>query len=172
VAELVLRPYRKEDELEAAKAQEELAPDDFQFLLFREQCEFWGEYLDLTRRYALGIDLPVDVVRNAQLAAEVGGELVGRTSIRFELNDWLRERGGHIGYAVRPAYRRRGYAAEILRQSLVIARAGGVRDVLVCCDESNVGSASVIEGAGGVLENRVTLEDDHVVRRYWIRIGS
>lgn len=34
--------------------------------------------------------------------------------------------GGHIGYAVRPNHRRRGHATEILRQSLVVARAGGV----------------------------------------------
>ena len=63
--------------------------------------------------------------------------------------------GGHIGYAVRPAHRRRGYATEILRQSLIIARAVGVDRVLVTCDDTNVGSSAVIEACGGVLDDVV-----------------
>jgi predicted acetyltransferase len=172
VSDLVLRPYRIEDEPEAVLAHHELVRDDFHFLLFRENSGTWSEFVERSRLDALGIDLPADRVRNAQLVAEVDGQLVGRTSIRFELNEWLLERGGHIGYAVRPAHRRRGYAGEILRQALVIIRAAGVRDVLVCCDDTNVASAAVIEGAGGALQNVVTLEDGHLVRRYWIGIGS
>ena len=42
----------------------------------------------------------------------------------------------------------RGYATEILRQSLVIARANGVDRVLVYCDEDNAGSRAVIESCG------------------------
>ena len=79
--------------------------------------------------------------------------------------------GGHIGYGVRPAWRRRGYATEILRQSLVILRSYGVEHVLVTCDDANLGSAAVIEACGGVLERIVPGEesDDGVpFRRYWI----
>jgi len=65
------------------------------------------------------------------LLARVGGDLVGRVSIRHELNDFLAEFGGHIGYAVRPQFRRRGHATEILRQALVVARGEGVERVLV-----------------------------------------
>ena len=93
--------------------------------------------------------------------------VVGRSSIRFELNDFLRVEGGHIGYAVRPAHRRRGYATEILRQSLIVARAGGVDRALVTCDDDNVGSAAVIEANGGVLENIIDV-DGVPLRRYWI----
>jgi predicted acetyltransferase len=98
----------------------------------------------------------------------VGGELVGRSSIRFELNEFLRHKGGHVGYAVRPAFRRRGHATEILRQSLVIARAGGVDAVLVTCADDNVGSAAVIERCGGVLEGVVADAGHAAFRRYWI----
>jgi predicted acetyltransferase len=67
--------------------------------------------------------MPADRVPATFLVADVDGAIVGRVSIRHELNDHLTHFGGHIGYGVRPAHRRRGYATEILRQSLVIARA-------------------------------------------------
>src|SRR5687768_7561622 len=37
------------------------------------------------------------------------GQFVGTVNIRHELNDWLLRYGGHIGYAIRPSWRRRGY---------------------------------------------------------------
>ncbi len=105
------------------------------------------------------------------LVAEVDGEIVGRTSIRHELNAYLAFHGGHIGYGVRPAFRRRGHATEILRQSLVIARSYGVDRALVTCDDDNIGSAAVIEACGGVLERvvpAVESDDGVAFRRYWI----
>ena len=62
-----------------------------------------------------------------------------------------------------------GYATEILRQSLVIARSVGVDRVLVTCDDDNVGSAAVIERCGGVFESLTdNRESDTPKRRYWI----
>ena len=101
------------------------------------------------------------------MLAELDGVIVGRSSIRFELNEFLLTQGGHIGYAVRPGHRRLGYATEILRQSLVVARAGGVQQILVTCDDDNVGSAKAIEANGGLLENIVDI-DGVPMRRYWI----
>ena len=60
-----------------------------------------------------------------------------------------------------------GYATEILRQSLIVARAGGVGRALVTCDDDNVGSATVIEANGGVLEDVIDV-DGVPLRRYWI----
>lgn len=106
-------------------------------------------------------------VPSTWLLAVVEGVVVGRTSIRFELNDSLVVEGGHIGYAVHLDHRRRGYATEILRQSLVVARAAGVDRVLVTCADDNVGSSRVIEANGGRLENIVDIEGQPL-RRYWI----
>jgi predicted acetyltransferase len=50
----------------------------------------------------------------------------------------------------------------------VIARNEGVSAVLVTCDDSNVGSAAVIERCGGVLEKIALDEDGVAFRRYWI----
>ena len=96
------------------------------------------------------------------------GTLAGRVSVRHEFNDFLAAYGGHIGYCVRPRFRRRGLATEILGQALIIARAHGVDRVLVTCDEDNLASAKVIESHGGVLEDRRLDPDGVLKRRYWI----
>jgi predicted acetyltransferase len=69
-----------------------------------------------------------------------------------------------------PEYRRQGYAAAILRQSLEIARQKlGLKRVLVTCDDDNVGSIRTIEKNGGALESTVIGPDvDKPKRRYWI----
>ncbi len=77
--------------------------------------------------------------------------------------------GGHIGYVVVPEYRRQGYATEILRQSLEMARTLGLKRVLVTADDDNVGSIRTIEKNGGVLESIVAGPDGVTPkRRYWI----
>jgi predicted acetyltransferase len=104
------------------------------------------------------------------LAVTVDGELVGRISIRHELNDWLARHGGHIGYAIVPAHRRLGYATQALSQGLVIARSIGIDEVLIVCNESNIASARVIESCGGEVESVIDGEDGKTrQRRYWIR---
>jgi predicted acetyltransferase len=79
--------------------------------------------------------------------------VVGRISLRHSLNPWLLEVGGHIGYAVRPTARRRGYATEALRLMMAVAGEHGIDPALVTCDDDNVGSRKVIEANGGVLED-------------------
>ncbi|HEY5336556.1 MAG TPA: GNAT family N-acetyltransferase, partial [Mycobacteriales bacterium] len=74
---------------------------------------------------------------------------------------------------VRPAYRRRGYATEILRQSLNIARSVGIDSALVICDAGNAGSAGAIERCGGVLERIAAGPPGRgPIRRYWVPTSS
>ncbi|MGZ4494626.1 MAG: GNAT family N-acetyltransferase, partial [Nocardioides sp.] len=53
---------------------------------------------------------PVGWVTGTYLWMVVDDEVVGRISFRHELTSFLLEVGGHIGYAVRPSARRRGFA--------------------------------------------------------------
>ena len=143
--------------------------DGFPFLLLWNRELTWARYLELLDGLRSGARIPPGLVHSDFLLAEVAGEIVGRVSIRFELNEALAEKGGHVGYGVRPDFRRRGYATGILRQSLGRIRAAGVERVLVVCDDDNVGSATVIERGGGILESVVTPDDGSTpFRRYWI----
>lgn len=82
-----------------------------------------------------------------------GTAYLGRLAIRHRLTPWLLERGGHIGYDVRPSARRNGYATNMLRDALPIAKGLGIDDVLVTCDVDNAASRRVIEKNGGRLED-------------------
>ncbi len=166
---LRLRPPRDRDETEFRAGHAELAADDFTFGLRLEPGMSWAEYLRLLGDERLGRNLPDGLVPSTFLVADIDGQVVGRSSIRHELNEVLRDVGGHIGYAVRPAYRRRGHATEILRQSLVVARSVGIDRVLMICDDDNAGSAAVIESCGGKLDTiRPATADSVAKRRYWI----
>lgn len=167
--ELRLRPLGVRDERQARAGHAELAREGFAFLLGFEDGDDWGAYLARLVAFGRGECLPDDWVPAVFLIATVDDALVGRVSIRSELNGALLHHGGHIGYAVRPAYRRHGYATEMLRQGLTIARAAGVDQVLMTCDEDNLASARVIEHHGGVLQD-IRNDDSRLKpwRRYWI----
>jgi predicted acetyltransferase len=67
---------------------------------------------------------------------------------------------GHIGYAVVPWKRRRGYATDALRQMLDVARAEGLPAVVITTDHDNLASQRVVEangaGPGEAVERHAT----------------
>jgi predicted acetyltransferase len=166
---LRLRPLRDDDEAAYRGALEVMAAEGNVFGFALEPGVEWSAYLDMLDERRRGVNLSPDQVPATFLVADVGGVIVGRAQIRHHLNDFLEREGGHIGYCVLPDYRRRGYATEILRQSLTVIRAIGVDRVLVCCDDDNAGSIAVIESCGGELDSVTSSSlSEPLTRRYWI----
>ena len=146
-----------------------MAAEGFTFGFGYDPTVEWSSYLKSLDDHRRGVNLPEGLVSDTFLVADVEGAIVGRASIRHELNERLEREGGHIGYCVLPQYRRRGYATEILHQSLIIARAIGIERVLVTCDDRNTGSITVIERCGDWLDSVIrTALPGTVKRRYWI----
>jgi len=167
---VVLRLPRADEEEEFLRAHHATTPDVPSFLHYYEEGMPYLGYLELLERHARGEGLPRGHVPSTFLFAFDGSRIVGRVSIRHALNGFLLRLGGHIGYAVVPEFRRRGYATEMLRQAVEIARARlGITPVLVTCDDDNVGSIRTIEKNGGRLEDVISGPDlVKPKRRYWV----
>jgi predicted acetyltransferase len=129
-----------------------------------EDPEEFARMVEAIRAEALPeTDIPPDLVHQTVLWLVDGDEWLGRLAIRHHLTPPLLELGGHIGYVVRPSARRKGYATQMLTQSLPWAARLGIDTALVTCDNDNHPSRRVIESAGGELE-----DERHGKLRFWV----
>ncbi|KKP87491.1 MAG: hypothetical protein UR90_C0003G0008 [Parcubacteria group bacterium GW2011_GWC1_35_8] len=127
----------------------------------------FNKVLEKIRNYEKGINLPADRVPQTELWLVEGNKFIGWVKIRHQLNENLLLQGGHIGYAIRPSERKKGYGTKILELALSVAKSLGIEKALLTCDDDNFGSGKIIEKNGGILENKVD-NDGKLKRRYWI----
>ena len=126
---------------------------------------------DMSRPVILPSGKQVKKLPQTDLWLVDNGKFLGMTSIRPQLNEHLLQRGGNIGYAVRKSERRKGYGVLILKLALPYVRTLGLDKVLITCHDQNTGSIKIIEGAGGVLQDKINVEGIPILeRRYWIKL--
>jgi predicted acetyltransferase len=159
----------KQSLLEALKEFKEdgVHARNFMHLEYEELDKNFDSYVQKTLSRSSGENLPEGFVPDTILWLVEGDKFIGETSIRHELNDRLKKIGGHIGYAIRPSERRKGYGNLILKLSLEETKKLGIDKVLITCEPTNIGSKKIIENNGGIFEKEIEFEGEHLLH-YWI----
>jgi predicted acetyltransferase len=131
--------------------------------LHQVEADAQGFVASLTDRDARGA--PITMPDGSKVARLPGfrlwlwdGEFAGNIGFRWQpgTSDLPPHVLGHIGYAVVPWKRGRGYGKEGLRLMLARAHAEGLAFVHITTDPDNLPSQRVIEANGGVLVERFT----------------
>lgn len=167
-----LRKINIYDEELFKQAFDRFPNEDFYFAYKYDPNQSFKTYLELVESWERGNTFKEDEVPATMLLAEVAGEVVGRISIRHELNDFLARIGGHVGYGVFPEHRGKGYGTEILRLGKeYIKDVLGLEQIFITCDETNIASIKIIENNGGVFQDQYNgVEVDIPKNRYWIQL--
>lgn len=86
-------------------------------------------------------------------------KIIGIIDFRHTLNEFL-VNFGNCGYSVRPSERNKGFATEMLRQIINIARQSGLDVLLLSVERGNIPSIRTIEKNGGVYERSFEFEGE------------
>ena len=124
-----------------------------------DQMENYEEWLvSVTNNISEETVNPAWVVTDAFFAVNESNEIVGIIDLRHTLNDFLKD-FGNCGYSVRPSERRKGYATEMLRQILDVARESGMTELHLSVERDNEPSIKTIISNGGVYERSFEFEN-------------
>lgn len=127
------------------------------------------QYLQQIEAESKGIHLAPGYVPHTVYWLVEGTTFLGRVDIRHELNDFLRDEGGHIGYDIRPSERKKGLGSLALKLALEKAQELGLEEILLTCDVENIGSNKIIQKNGGQLSETKKLKSGLTKNKYWIR---
>ena len=116
---------------------------------------------------ALGLYLEEGMVPTTTYWVYDGSKLVGIGRLRHKLNEALEQKGGNCGYYVRPEYRGKGDASEILEALKYEAKRRGMKKILLTAKYDNFASIEVIMKNGGVED-----EPNGDILRFWIDLNE
>ena len=149
---MYLQPVALTDGREFYEMLQHIGPDANGFINpvnCMEYARFSG-WLKKQADMAQGIGLEDWMVPSSTFWLMEDGVPVGQGNIRHRLTDALRERGGHIGYAVAADQQGRGCGKALLRLLLEEARRMGItEELLVTVYLGNAASRRVAEACGG-----------------------
>jgi len=127
------------------------------------------KFLKKLRDYEQGINLPKTYIPSTHYWLIKGKDIVGGITIRHRLTKQLRKIGGHIGYGIRPKYRRKGYGKIMLKKALIKAKQLGLKRVMLTCNDDNIGSWKIMLANGAKLQKREKY-GKKLMRYYWINV--
>lgn len=130
---------------------------------FSGNIEDFQRYVKDCKDRSQGLHLPQGYVPDTTYVIENNdGEYVGILKFRHELNDFLRNGSGHVGFGIRKEYRGRGYATKALELIKNIAREKGIDELYLSCNKTNHASRKVQMKCGAYLYKTT---DDHYLFR-------
>ena len=163
---LYLQPVSLTDGKEFYDMLQRVPPEHgFENSVYQMEYAEFPAWLEKCVNMAQGIGLKEWQVSSGTYWLMDDGVPVAMGRLRHYLTDALRERGGHIGYAVDGTLRGKGYGKALLRLLLDEARRMGItEEILVTVNPGNVPSRRVAEANGGELRRET---EEHVY--YWFR---
>ena len=97
--------------------------------------------------------------------------IYGLTNLRHELKGKLFEIGGHVGYAIRPNERGKGFGTLQLQLTLELMDMMNIDRALITCRENNIGSKKTMEKCCGNPDTLVPSMYEGIMEyRYWIDV--
>ena len=125
-----------------------------------DQMDSYEEWLvSVTNNISEETVNPAWVVTDTFFAVDESDNIVGIIDLRHTLNDFLKD-FGNCGYSVRPSERRKGYATEMLRQILGVARQCGMKELHLSVERDNEPSVKTIKTNGGIYERSFEFEGE------------
>ena len=79
-------------------------------------------------------------------------EIVGVLSIRFDTNDLILNKAGHIGYGIIKRKRRKGYATKAMLFAMEELKKENFKDCIVTTHKNNIASQKTIIKCGGIFQ--------------------
>lgn len=171
---VILRELCLSDETSFMNALKDWEGEDLSWFTFdwREGIDFSShlERLELNKK---GVNLPQGFVANTMFYGFLGDEIIGRVHVRHELNQFLLERGGHIGYALAPRFRNKGLSFAMVSAVLpYLSDKLELDKVLITCSKENLPSVRLIEKLGAQLENYFhDQKTGETVCRFWLDLN-
>lgn len=99
--------------------------------------------------------------------------IYGMANLRHELKGKLFEIGGHVGYAIRPSERGKGYGTIQLKLLIKVMNEMGIEKALITCRENNIGSKKTMEKFIGESDTLVPSMYEGIMEyRYWIDVNK
>lgn len=133
--------------------------------------QFMNDVVEPLQNAVKGIGLPDGYVPATEYWLIDKDGYVGWINLRHELNEYLKRTYGHIGYCIIPSKRGRGYAKQAMEQLMPKAAQIGIEEVLLACDEDNIGSHKVILNTLNTFGGRKIAsvrEGEKEIFKYWI----